>query len=144
MSNPTDPPQRPTPGSTNPLPVRRRQPVGRTLAWLAVAGIIAFAGYRLKFRPLPVTTHRVTVGEVRGEVMDTGTLEARVKTTINPPTSGQIRIGGRQVMELFARVAHEHGTAFIVVTHDARALDVFDRTVHMEDGRLKNGNLPEG
>ena len=42
-------------------------------------------------------------------------------------------------MELFAKVAHEHGTAVIVVTHDARALDAFDRIVEMEDGRLKNG-----
>jgi HlyD family secretion protein len=58
--------------------------VGRTLAWLAVVGLIVLAGYRLKFRPLPVTAHRVTVGEVRGEVMGTGTLEARVKTTISP------------------------------------------------------------
>jgi putative ABC transport system ATP-binding protein len=59
------------------------------------------------------------------------------------PTAALDSHRGRQVMELFARVAHEHGTAVIVVTHDARALDVFDRTVHMEDGRLKNGKLPE-
>jgi RND family efflux transporter MFP subunit len=58
--------------------------MGRPLAWLAVAGLIVFAGYRMKFRPLPVTAHRVAVGEVRGEVMGTGTLEARVKTTISP------------------------------------------------------------
>ena len=43
---------------------------------------------------------------------------------------------GRQVMELFAKVAHEQGTGVIVVTHDHRALDVFDRTYEMEDGRL--------
>lgn len=60
------------------------------------------------------------------------------------PTAALDSHRGRQVMELFARVAHEHGTAVIVVTHDARALDVFDRTVHMEDGRLKNGKSPGG
>lgn len=84
MSPLTDPSQRSSPVSKTPLPVRRRRPLGRPLAWLAVAGLIAFAGYRLKFRPLPVTAHQVTVGEVRGEVMGTGTLEARVKTTISP------------------------------------------------------------
>ena len=43
---------------------------------------------------------------------------------------------GRQVMALFAQVAHERGSAVIVVTHDTRALDVFDRILKMEDGRL--------
>jgi putative ABC transport system ATP-binding protein len=55
------------------------------------------------------------------------------------PTAALDSRRGRQVMELFAQVAHERGTAVIVVTHDARALDVFDRIVEMEDGRLKNG-----
>jgi putative ABC transport system ATP-binding protein len=40
-------------------------------------------------------------------------------------------------MELFRNVAHERGSAVIVVTHDHRSLDVFDRTYEMEDGRLK-------
>ena len=41
---------------------------------------------------------------------------------------------GRQVMELFRDLAHKHGTAVIVVTHDQRALDAFDSTYEMEDG----------
>ncbi|MEW6355043.1 MAG: ABC transporter ATP-binding protein [Planctomycetota bacterium] len=43
---------------------------------------------------------------------------------------------GRQVMELFGQVAHEQDAGVIVVTHDHRALDIFDRTYEMEDGRL--------
>jgi putative ABC transport system ATP-binding protein len=39
-------------------------------------------------------------------------------------------------MELFRKVAHEGGAGVIVVTHDHRALDVFDRVVEMEDGQL--------
>jgi len=58
--------------------------VGRSLPWLVVAGIVVFALYRLKFSPQPVTSHIAVAGEVRGEVMGTGTLEARVKTTISP------------------------------------------------------------
>lgn len=53
------------------------------------------------------------------------------------PTAALDSHRGRQVMELFAQVAHERGTAVMVVTHDARALDVFDRILEMEDGRLK-------
>ena len=44
---------------------------------------------------------------------------------------------GRRVMELFRDLAHKHGTAVIVVTHDQRALDVFDSIYEMEDGIIK-------
>jgi putative ABC transport system ATP-binding protein len=44
---------------------------------------------------------------------------------------------GRQVMDLFRRVAHEQRAGIIVVTHDHRALDVFDRVFEMEDGLLR-------
>jgi putative ABC transport system ATP-binding protein len=53
------------------------------------------------------------------------------------PTAALDSHRGRQVMELFAKVAHERGAAVLVVTHDQRSLDVFDRTYEMEDGELK-------
>ena len=56
----------------------------KLLPWLVVAAVVAFAVYRLKFSPMPVTAHIIAKGEVRGEVMGTGTLEARIKTTISP------------------------------------------------------------
>ena len=56
----------------------------KLLPWLVVAAVVVFAVYRLKFSPTPVTAHTVATGEVRGEVMGTGTLEARIKTTISP------------------------------------------------------------
>ena len=49
---------------------------------------------------------------------------------------------GRQVMELFRDIAHRHGTAVIVVTHDQRALDVFDAIYEMEDGVIKLQEKP--
>jgi putative ABC transport system ATP-binding protein len=52
------------------------------------------------------------------------------------PTAALDKERGRAVMELLSRVAHERGTAVIVVTHDHRALDVFDAIYEMEDGRL--------
>jgi putative ABC transport system ATP-binding protein len=53
------------------------------------------------------------------------------------PTGSLDGVRGRQVMELFAKVAHEQNAGVIVVTHDHRALDVFDRTLEMEDGQLR-------
>jgi putative ABC transport system ATP-binding protein len=58
------------------------------------------------------------------------------------PTAALDSHRGRQVMELFARVAHERGAGVIVVTHDHRALDVFDRTLVMEDGRITGESPP--
>lgn len=52
------------------------------------------------------------------------------------PTAALDSKRGRQVMELFAKVAHEQGAGVLVVTHDHRSLDVFDTTHEMEDGRL--------
>ena len=53
------------------------------------------------------------------------------------PTAALDSVRGRQVMELFRKVAHERQAGVIVVTHDHRALDVFDRALEMEDGLLK-------
>ncbi len=58
------------------------------------------------------------------------------------PTAALDSHRGRQVMELFARVARERGAAVLVVTHDHRSLDVFDRTLEMEDGQLRPGAVP--
>jgi len=55
-----------------------------SLKWLVLAILIGFAIYRMEFAPLPVLVHKVATGPVVAEVMGTGTLEARVKTTISP------------------------------------------------------------
>ncbi len=53
------------------------------------------------------------------------------------PTAALDSHMGRMVMELLKNVAHTHQTAVLVVTHDHRAIDVFDRIWTMEDGQLR-------
>jgi putative ABC transport system ATP-binding protein len=53
------------------------------------------------------------------------------------PTAALDGMRGRQVMELFRKVAHEQNAGVIVVTHDHRTLDLFDRILEMEDGQLR-------
>jgi putative ABC transport system ATP-binding protein len=53
------------------------------------------------------------------------------------PTAALDGTRSRQVMELFRQVAHEQGAGVLVVTHDHRALEVFDRSLEMEDGLLR-------
>lgn len=53
------------------------------LTWLGIAVLAGFAVYKLGFQPLPVLAHTLARGEIIAEVMGTGTLEARVKSTVS-------------------------------------------------------------
>jgi multidrug resistance efflux pump len=48
-----------------------------------MAALAAFAVYRFRFAPVPAATPTTAQGEVVAEIMGTGTLEARVKTTVS-------------------------------------------------------------
>ena len=65
-------------------PVSRSRLARASFKWLVVALVVGFAVYRMKFAPMAVVTHKLATGPVVAEVMGTGTLEARVKTTISP------------------------------------------------------------
>jgi HlyD family secretion protein len=56
----------------------------RLAIFLPIVALIIFTLYQLKFRPVEVQAHTVSRGELIAEVMGTGTLEARVKTTVSP------------------------------------------------------------
>lgn len=61
----------------------KRPTIRSILIWLIVVAIAGFAVYKIKFAPLPVIAHILARGEIVAEVMGTGTLEARVKTTVS-------------------------------------------------------------
>jgi putative ABC transport system ATP-binding protein len=52
------------------------------------------------------------------------------------PTASLDRQSGREVVDRMKVLAKEHGTTILLVTHDNRILDIADRIVHLEDGRL--------
>ena len=60
-----------------------RPTIRRLLTWLIVVAVAGVAVYKLKFAPVPVVAYTVARGEIVAEVMGTGTLEARVKTTVS-------------------------------------------------------------
>ncbi len=65
----------------------------RTFAkWIAVLVVLAGAVYWLRFRPVLVQTVPVRSGPIVSEIIGTGTLEARVSTTISPKISGRITV----------------------------------------------------
>ncbi len=53
------------------------------------------------------------------------------------PTAALDSHSGREVVTLMQRLAREHGTTILLVTHDSRILDIADRTLSLEDGRLR-------
>ena len=61
----------------------KRTSIRSLLTWLIFAALAGLAVYKFKFAPAPVVAHTVVRGEIVAEVMGTGTLEARVKTTIS-------------------------------------------------------------
>ena len=57
------------------------------------------------------------------------------------PTAALDSKSGRDVVTLMQTLAKEQGCTILLVTHDNRILDVADRIVHMEDGRLTNNTV---
>jgi putative ABC transport system ATP-binding protein len=52
------------------------------------------------------------------------------------PTAALDSKSGRDVVELMQQLAREQGCTILIVTHDNRILDVADRIVELEDGRI--------
>ncbi|MFN6134583.1 MAG: ATP-binding cassette domain-containing protein [Synechococcaceae cyanobacterium] len=54
------------------------------------------------------------------------------------PTASLDSKSGRQVVTLIQQLAREQNCTILMVTHDNRVLDIADRIIHMEDGRLSS------
>jgi putative ABC transport system ATP-binding protein len=54
------------------------------------------------------------------------------------PTASLDRRTGRTIVELIERLARREGVSVVLVTHDNRILDVADRILTLEDGRLSS------
>lgn len=54
------------------------------------------------------------------------------------PTAALDKKSGRDVVELMQKLAKEQNCTILIVTHDNRILDIADRILYMEDGRLVN------
>ena len=52
------------------------------------------------------------------------------------PTAALDKKSGRDVVDIMHNLAKQQGCTILLVTHDNRILDIADRIVYMEDGRL--------
>ncbi len=55
------------------------------------------------------------------------------------PTAALDRVSGQEVVHLLRDLARSRGVPILLVTHDPRILDIADRIIEMEDGRILSG-----
>jgi putative ABC transport system ATP-binding protein len=88
-------------------------------------------GERLNYKPGQLSGgQRQRVAIARALVSEPAMLLA------DEPTASLDKQSGRDVVERMKTLAKEKGTTILMVTHDNRILDIADRIVHLEDGKL--------
>ena len=95
--------------------------------------LLAEVGLAQKARSFPADLsggQKQRVAIARALAGDPPILLADESTAVLDSTSG------RTVIELLQRLAHKHGRAVVMVTHDPRVLSFGDRIIHLEDGRI--------
>jgi putative ABC transport system ATP-binding protein len=101
----------------------------RSAAMLEEVGL----GNRLNYYPDDLS------GGQKQRVAIARALVSRPKIVLaDEPTAALDSKSGRDVVNLMQTLAKEQGCTILLVTHDNRILDIADRIVHMEDGKLAN------
>ncbi len=92
--------------------------------------------HRLKHKP-----KQLSGGQKQRVAIARGLVHKPRLVLADEPTAALDEESGRQVVELFQRLAKEEQTTIILVTHDNRILDVADRIVNLVDGRIRSDVL---
>lgn len=77
-------------------------------------------------------------GGQRQRVSIARALVAKPKLVLaDEPTASLDKVSGQEAVDILKKLAREQGAAILLVTHDYRILDLADRVVELEDGRIK-------
>ncbi|PLW81499.1 ABC transporter [Kineobactrum sediminis] len=99
----------------------------RVAYYLDMVGLTRYAGHR---------PNQLSGGQ-RQRVAIARALATHSKVVLaDEPTANLDRETGRGILELMQGINRDAGTTFIFSTHDAHVMDMADRLVHMEDGRI--------
>ena len=101
--------------------------LGRSQAMLEEVGL----GDRLNYYP-----DNLSGGQKQRVAIARALVSAPKIVLADEPTAALDKKSGRDVVELMQKLAKEQGCTILMVTHDNRILDIADRIVYMEDGRL--------
>jgi len=86
---------------------------------------------RMNYRP-----EQLSGGQRQRVAIARALVSAPLILLADEPTASLDKESGREVVDRMKVLAKEHGTTILLVTHDNRILDIADRIVHLEDGRL--------
>lgn len=107
--------------------VGKREARRRAREWLEAVGL----GQRLDHHPSALS------GGQRQRVAIARALAGSPRIVLaDEPTASLDKQSGREVVDLMQGLARKQGVTVLLVTHDNRILDIADRIVHLEDGRL--------
>ena len=100
---------------------------GRSVEMLAAVGL----GERVDHLP------RQLSGGQKQRVAIARALVSRPKVLLaDEPTAALDKTSGREVVDILHKLAKQQNCAILLVTHDNRILDIADRIITLEDGRL--------
>jgi len=100
---------------------------GTATAMLEAVGL----GHRLDYYPDSLS------GGQKQRVAIARALVSQPKIVLaDEPTAALDKKSGREVVELMQTLAKQKGCTILLITHDNRILDIADRIVYMEDGKL--------
>jgi putative ABC transport system ATP-binding protein len=88
-------------------------------------------GERLNYR-----TARLSGGQRQRVAIARALVAGPELVLADEPTAALDSVSGREVVQLMEGLAREQGRPILMVTHDARILDVADRVLSMQDGRV--------
>jgi putative ABC transport system ATP-binding protein len=100
---------------------------GNATAMLEAVGL----GHRLDYYPDSLS------GGQKQRVAIARALVSQPKIVLaDEPTAALDKKSGREVVELMQTLSKQKGCTILLITHDNRILDIADRIVYMEDGKL--------
>jgi putative ABC transport system ATP-binding protein len=94
---------------------------------------LKMVGLEHKTNALP---HELSGGEQQRVAIARAIVTNPSAVLADEPTAALDSSNGQTLMRILASIAHERGSAVLVVTHDPRVLPFADRIVQIEDGRL--------
>jgi putative ABC transport system ATP-binding protein len=80
--------------------------------------------------------HQLSGGEKQRVAIARALISHPKLVLADEPTAALDSKTGRDIVELLQQLSRKQGCAILMVTHDNRILDVADRRIYMEDGRL--------
>ncbi|PWS38412.1 ABC transporter [Falsiroseomonas bella] len=101
-------------------------------------GAVGLAGHEDRVPAKLSGGQRQRVSVARALAADPGLILA------DEPTAALDKASGQEVVQLLRNLAKSRGVAILLVTHDPRILDIADRIVAMEDGRIVQSDTVPG